>query len=205
MPRQEPATSSVSLTSSILLEGLKDSANRVIWQRYVDRYRPIIVQYGRRLGLSPADADDAAQHVLIEFCTAYQAGKYDRQRGRLRDWLLGIARNQVLNHRRRRVARGEVQIAADGTHYFDQVADDDALSNVWEEEWQSAVLQQCLAAVRAEVHSDTFRAFELFALQGIAAEEVAAELNTTANAVFSAKRRILRRIRELLPQMETEW
>lgn len=205
MSRAEQISTQISLTSSLLLESLKNSSNQAIWQQYVDRYRPVIVNYGLRLGLSAADAEDAAQTVLVEFCTAYQQGKYDRQRGRLRDWLLGIARLQILNFRRKRHARGEVQMASSGTHFFDRLPDDASLSAAWEEEWRSALMQQCLATVRTEVQDDTYRAFEKFALQGRSAEEVAAELGTTANAVFSTKRRILKRIRELLAELETQW
>src|ERR1043165_5235912 len=156
MPRPKDDSSRVSLTSSVLLEGLKDSRNDAAWQQYIGRYRPLITQYAVRLGLAPADAEDAAQQALIEFCTAYQAGKYDPQRGRLRDWLFGIVRNQVLNLRRRRAARGEVQMAASGTNFFEQVQDDDHWAALWDEEWRSAVMQQCLTQVRAEVQPHTF-------------------------------------------------
>jgi len=198
---------SLSMTTSHLLDGLRDPSNQAIWSAYVERYRPMMIQYGIRLGLSATDAEDAAQLSLIEFCTAYQADKYDRTRGRLRDWLFGIARNQVLNYRRRQVNRGPMLIGdgSSGTDFFHALPDEDSLTQVWEEEWRQAVMQQCLATVRAEVEPRTFEIFELFAMQGLAAEVVAERLGVTANAVFGAKRRILRRIRELLPQLQAEW
>lgn len=198
---------SLSMTTSHLLDGLKDPHNQAVWHAYVGRYRPLVIQYGIRLGLSPTDAEDAAQLSLIEFCTSYQADKYDRTRGRLRDWLFGIARNQVLNYRRRQVTRGPKLIGdgSSGTDFFQAIPDEDSMAKVWEEEWRQAVMQQCLATVRAEVEPRTFEAFELFALQGLPAEDVAAKLGITANAVFGAKRRILRRIRELLPALQDEW
>lgn len=198
---------SLSMTTSHLLDGLKDPANKVIWQAYVERYRPLVIQYGIRLGLSPTDAEDAAQLSLIEFCTSYQADKYDRTRGRLRDWLFGIARNQVLNYRRRQVARGPILIGdgSSGTDFFNALPDEDNMAKAWDEEWRQAVMRQCLAAVRTEVEARTFEAFELFALQDQPAEKVAAKLGITANAVFGAKRRVLRRIRELLPTLQEDW
>jgi len=200
MHQHDPA--SMTLTSTLLLEGLKNPANYDVWRQYVDRYRPLILAYGVRLGLKVADAEDVAQQVLAEFSQAYQAGKYDRERGRLREWLFGIARNQVSNHRRR-AARGAA--AFGGTDLFDQVPDDEKLSAVWDDEWRSAVMRECLGAVRAEVEPKTFEAFELFACKGLAATTVAAQLGMTQNAVFGAKRRVLRRARELLAQMEDNW
>lgn len=198
---------SLSITTSHLLDGLKDPHNQAVWQAYVGRYRPLVIQYGMRLGLSATDAEDAAQLSLIEFCSSYQADKYDRTRGRLRDWLFGIARNQVLNYRRRQVARGPMLISegSSGTDFFNALPDEDSMAKAWDEEWRQAVMRQCLATVRAEVEPRTFEAFELFALQGLSAESVAAKLGITANAVFGAKRRILRRIRELLPSLQEEW
>ena len=61
----------------------------------------------RRLGLTPAEADDAVQET---FLTAHRrAGAYDA-RGFERSWLFGILYNVVLHHRRshqRRTARTE--------------------------------------------------------------------------------------------------
>jgi DNA-directed RNA polymerase specialized sigma24 family protein len=45
-------------------------------------------------------------------------------------------------------------------------------------------------------------AFELFAKDGLSAQEVAEQLGMTTNAVYLAKQHILKRIRELLPYME---
>lgn len=193
----------LSITSTNLLAGLRDSKNEEIWREYVGRYRPLLVRYGMRLGLKEVDAEDAAQLTLVTFCRAYQEGKYDRERGRLRSWLFAIAKNQILTWHRRMPDR-EVQFeeTSSRSHILDQIGDEDKLSELWDQQWREAVLQQCMAAIRREVEEKTYRAFELFAAQGRDAESVGAELGMTANAVFSAKRRILRRLRELLPEME---
>lgn len=206
MPDPTAELPQVSITSSFLLEGLKDPANYAAWGQYVDRYRPMLVAYARRMGLSNADAEDAAQQILVEFSRAYQAGKYDPQRGRLREWLFGIARNQILNLKRRRATRPEVQIAdSTGADFIDRAADEREMSAAWDDEWQNAVLRDCLEVVRREVEPRTFQAFELFACEGRAAADVAKQLQMTENAVFGAKRRVLRRARELLAGIQNDW
>jgi DNA-directed RNA polymerase specialized sigma24 family protein len=67
------------------------------------------------------------------------------------------------------------------------------------------VLQQCLEEVRRDVDPKSVEAFELFAWKGLSAQEVADRLGMTPNAVFIAKHRILRRIRDLAQQMEHIW
>lgn len=195
-----------TITSTYLLNGLKDPANQAVWQQYVDRYRPLLLKYARRMGLRDDEAEDVAQQTLTAFSNAYREGKYDREKGRLRVWLFGIARHQVLTwHRRRRDREVQPPDATDGTRFFERVPDDGALERAWEHEWQQAMLRHCLDLIRQEVEPSTFEAFELFAGQGLPAERVAAQLGLTANAVFGAKRRILRRVRELLPNLEDTW
>jgi RNA polymerase sigma-70 factor (ECF subfamily) len=194
-----------TVTSTTLLQGLKDE-NRTVWRDYVDRYRPMVVGYARRLGLRPADAEDVAQEAVLEFATAYRAGRYDRSRGRLRSWLFGITRTLVKNaHRRQRRRELQVRTEEGETDFFARLPDDAAMEELWEAEWQSAVLRQCMAEARAEVHARTWEAFDLFACQQLPASEVARRLGLSENAVFCAKQRVLRRIRELAAALEQVW
>lgn len=206
MSNQPDPAITQTITSTYLLEGLKHADNATVWQQFVERYRPLIVRYAMRLGLNESDAQDAAQQALIAFCSAYQEGKYNREKGRLRVWLFGIARNQILNTRRRRRDR-EVQVAGDSqaTHFFARVEDENVMEQAWDEEWRQAVLRQCLEAVRREFDGRTVEAFELFAWKGVPAQKVADQLGMTPNAVFLVKHRVMKRIRELLPQMEDVW
>lgn len=195
-----------TITSTALLEGLKAPDNSTVWLEFDNRYRPMITRYARRFGLTDQDAQDAAQQTLIAFCDSYRQGKYDRDKGRLRIWLFGIARNQILNTRRKKRGR-EVQVAdaSQATGFFDKIEDEDQLEQAWNEEWRQAVLRQCLEAVRKEFDGKTVEAFELFAWKGLPAQEVAEQLGMTANAVFLVKHRVMKRIRELLPAMEDIW
>lgn len=188
-------------TSTELLSGLRHGDNITVWDQFVGRYRPQIVAVARRVGAPAEDAEDIAQEVLIEFVRAYRGGKYERERGRLRSWLLGIARRCLANWCRR--ARGQARIA-DPQQVAALIADD-RLEAFFDAEWRDAVLRQCMAQVRAEVQASTWRAFELFACEEWPARRVADELGITENAVFGAKRRVLQRIQELRPQVDELW
>jgi len=192
-----------TVTNTYLLDGLKDSENQTVWRQFVERYRPMLERYAQRGGLPAADAQEVAQLTLVSFCSAYQEGKYDREKGRLRHWLFGIARNQIRNARKR-AGRREFQVADETsqTNFFARQPDESELEQIWEEEWRQAVLRQCLEEVRREVDAQSVEAFELFAWKGLSAKEVAERLDMTPNAVFICKHRIMKRIRELLPQME---
>lgn len=193
-----------TVTSTTLLEGLRDPANQAVWLTFVGRYRPLIVRYGERLGLSAEDAEDVAQASLLAFCEAYRERRYERVRGRLREWLFGIVHNQVRNWQRRH-ARPEAVPETKAEGLLDGLESREGQEQLWEAEWRDSVARACLDLVRSEVQASTFEAFERFALEGRPAEEVAAELGLTPNAVYTAKRRVLRRVRELRPLLEDAW
>ena len=193
-------------TNTSLLDGLRDPTNRTVWQGFVERYRPLIERFALRRGFDEADAQDVAQQTLIAFCIAYQEGKYDRDKGRLRFWLFGIARNQIRTLRKR--PRREVQTTDETsqTGLINRIPDDDSdMEKHWDEEWRAAVLRQCLDEVRREFDAKSIEAFELFAWKGLPAQQVGECLGLTPNAVFIVKHRIMKRIKELLPAMEEIW
>ena len=94
-------------TTTALLEGLRDSENAILWEAFDRRYRPILVGFARNLGLDEVDAADVAQETLSRFVQEYREGRYDRSRGRLGAWLVGIARYRILDLRRKRAVSRE--------------------------------------------------------------------------------------------------
>jgi RNA polymerase sigma-70 factor (ECF subfamily) len=187
-----------------LLQGRRDPDNQALWDRYVERYRGVIVRTGRRAGLSEHDAEDFAQQSLLASSTAYRDGRYERAKGGLRAWMFGIVRVWLQNALRARGRRGRPADTAE----LEALPGDDGfaeLETVWQQEWHAAVLRQCLVEIGREVEPSTLAAFERFALHGEAADQVAAALGLSVNAVYGAKRRVLRRLRELLPAISEIW
>ena len=194
--------SSLPATNTELLQGLSNPANRTVWTQYVERYRPLLERTAQRAGLRVADAEEVAQVALVDFADAYARGEYRRDQGRLRAWLFGILRNRVRD-RGRELGR-ERELRA-GETALDGVPAPADLERIWDEEWQAAILRRCAVLVRAEVRPETFEAFERHVMQGEAVAQVAAELSLTPEQVYDAKRRILRRLRELRPVLEETW
>ena len=192
-------------TSLTLLESLLDPSNDAAWRRFGARYRPMVVRFAAKLGLSPADAQDAAQEAMMAFAQAYRQGAYDRSKGRLRSWLCGIAYNKVKNIQRRSRNR---PVVADQSAAAGLLASVEAPNNVerlWEKEWQRAVLGECMDEAAHHVDSTTFEAFGLFALEQWPADQVAEHLGISRSAVYNGKNRVLNRMRELCRQIEDFW
>lgn len=198
-------TEGIEQTNTDLLLGLCDRENDRVWTEFCDRYLPILESFGQRLGLTHEDASDAAQEALSAFAAAYRRGDYDRTRGHLRTWLFGIATNKIRDVQRGNHRWPSPLEAAEGGQGANEVPDDHTMSDLWEAEWQQAVLSACLEEVYREVKLSTARAFELFVLKEWPVDKVAAELGLTRNAVFKAQRRVLSRLRELHGRLNEEW
>lgn len=191
------------LTTSTILEGLGDFGNQTAWQRLTNRFRLPLFRFAQRMGLPDADAEDASQEALLAFAESFRSGHYDAAKGKLSQWLFGIAYRQVLNQRRRaaqQVAR--VGPPADDTDWWNNWPDDATATQMWEDDWERAVYEQCLDQVRQEVEATTYQAFELvMRLEGSAAE-AAQVLGVPVKTVYNAKHRVLKRIRELRTEFE---
>ena len=83
--------------------------------RLVELAQPLVFNLAQKFYLSPQDAEDASQEILIKLIT--RLDRFDPDRGTFRAWVLGIARNHLLDTRRK-LGRMESQITSiEG--YFD--------------------------------------------------------------------------------------
>jgi RNA polymerase sigma-70 factor (ECF subfamily) len=185
------------LTTTIVLEELKSSEDGDAWRTFCSHFSPMLVNFGKKLGLSPSYAEDAAQEVIIAFIKAFRDGKYNREKGRLRDWLFGIAGNVIRNLRRRLPRERLVVEDTTGTSFWDMIEDKDAIKHTWNIEWHRMIIQYSLEGARKKFKPNVFNAFELYAILDTPVDEVAKELNISRNTVFVAKHRVLAFMRKL--------
>jgi RNA polymerase sigma-70 factor (ECF subfamily) len=180
-------------TSATLLQRLQKPGDAEAWRQFVHLYTPLLYQWTHRLGLQPADAADLVQEVLLKLYRALPQFQYDRQRS-FRAWLFTLMRNKYQEWRRRPVPLpvGAVDDAPDEQAHHDGPA---ALE---EEEYRSHLRSRALRLIQNEFTPPTWQAFWATAVDGRAAAEVAKELSLTDNAVYLARGRVLRRLREAL-------
>jgi RNA polymerase sigma-70 factor (ECF subfamily) len=169
-----------------------------VWRHIDSRYRSVIAGLARRLGLNDADADEVAQQTLAEFVLAYREGRYDRSKGRLSSWILGIAHHTTLRLIRsgRRAAPADPELLAG-------VPDDSALRSIWTDERDRAILERALGMIRDESAMDdrTLLAFELVGLRGVPAAEAAVQCGMSPDQVYVAKSRVAKRLRDLVAEL----
>lgn len=190
------------LTTTTILDHLRDYQNQAAWHRFTERFRQPIVSFARGLGLAFTDAEDVAQETLLAFADAHRAGQYDRTKGRLSRWLFGIAYRQALSERRsggRRAARAPEPLSSG---LLSRIPDESEASSIWDREWDQAMLERCMSLARNEVEPITYQAFELVVRGARTPAQAASELNVPLKTIYNAKHRVLKRIRELRAALE---
>ncbi len=203
MPTPHPSDSGVpnTRTTTRLLDDLRDTDNVLAWEAFDARYRPILTAFARRLGFTGEDTAELAQQTLAEFASAYAQGRYQRGQGRLSSWLIGIACN-IGSGLRRRAARDRTVNTGDEL-LDDAWADKRLLQDAWDRERERAIVIDAMATLRetGRVQANTLRAFELFAIRGVPAEEVATQCGISVDAVYVIKNRLTGRLREIVQEL----
>jgi RNA polymerase sigma-70 factor, ECF subfamily len=139
------------------------------------------------------DSGRAEEVVQEVFTRAWQhAGRYDPARASVRTWLYGIARNAVIDARRRGAARPPLAPADAPERASEDPSLDEALLR-----WQvSAALQQLSPAHRQVVR--------LVHFQGLSVREAAHALGIPEGTVKSRTSYALRSLRLILDEMEAQ-
>ena len=182
----------MNTTSVSLLERLRQPDQPRAWERFVELYTPLLLFWARRRGLQPQDAADLVQDVFTVLVQKLPEFTYDHRRS-FRNWLRTVLVNKWRDRQRRRglpVTAGDEALA--------EVASPDDPDAFWEGEHRNHLLCRALELMRNEFTPATWKACWEFAIEGRPAAAVAAELGLSENAVYIAKSRVIRRLRQEL-------
>lgn len=180
------------VTTTLLLSRLHNSGDEEAWNQFDARFRGVILSAALRLGLSRSDAEEAAQETMFQALRDYQAGKYDRVRGRLSSWIVSIAHHRIVDIQRARRPGGEDPERAGG------MAREPDVAEAFERALERHIFERAWATVRAEgrLAEPTLAAFELTALRGVPAQAAAAACGMSVDQVYVAKNRVAKRLQE---------
>ena len=190
-------------TTTHILDQLRDPNNAEMWQLFDARFRPVIIAFARKRGLGQDEAAEVAQVVLAQFTADYQAGRYDRSRGRLSSWIIGIASHRIADvgraHQRASIERGESAIV--------NMSADRASDGDWQEAIQKVILERAMNVLMNDTRMDarTIRAFELCAVRNVPAEAAATECDMTVAEVYVAKNRAIKKLRDIVAELTEEF
>ncbi|QEG02216.1 ECF RNA polymerase sigma factor SigE [Stieleria maiorica] len=182
---------------------LRDRDNHLAWSEFLEIYEPVIYRLARRRYLQDADAREIVQEVLLRVAAAID--RFDpTASGSFRGWLSQTTRRVVVDRFRR---IGDTALPVGGQ--LDLLAGVvDGAENPFEVEFDLEHRRQlfrCAAEhLQRELSATSWAAFWRTAVQGHPAQVVASQLGISEGAVYVARCRVLKRIREFVQQREAE-
>ncbi|MDB5390880.1 MAG: polymerase sigma factor, sigma-70 family [Planctomycetaceae bacterium] len=184
------------LTRASLLVQLRDGANHDAWHEFMKLYGPVVYGFARKRGLQDADAADLMQDVLRSVSGSIGRLDYDRNQGTFRGWLFTITRNKVFNFLSARRIRPQSSGDSSTNRMLNSHPDENDGSETWEMEYQRRLAALAMERIKIEFQENTWRAFWLTAVEGVAAADVAREVGISPGAIYVAKSRVLARLKE---------
>jgi RNA polymerase sigma-70 factor (ECF subfamily) len=171
------------------------------WSEFVERYGRQVYAWCRQWGLQEADAEDITQTVLADLARQMRTFEYDPS-GRFRSWLRTIAHRAWcdLLDSRKAANTGSGDSAVRGLLYSVEARED--LLKHLDSECRRELLEAAMNHVRQRVESSTWEAFRLTAQEGLPGAETAERLGLQVAAVFKAKSRVQKMIREEVAKFE---
>ena len=164
------------------------------WARLVDLYGPLVYRWCVRARLQPADAADVGQDVFAAVARTITRFRREREGDSFRGWLYTITRNKIRDRVRARrptaVGGSAAQRDLQQLPTPPDVEDDASGAD------RGYLIRRAVELVQRDFEPDTWAAFWRSAVDGQPADEVAAALGMTRNAVYLAKARVRKRLAE---------
>lgn len=194
-------------TRHSLILRLKDRSDGA-WLEFVELYEQTLLDFARRKGLQEADARDLTQEVLAALESKLPAWQLDPNRGKLRGWLLRVARNIAVDKVSQR-ARAPLNFGAAASSGIEHLLSEASHSDQFLLQYRRRLLHWAAARVQRRVHEKTWLAFWKTAMEGCESETVATDLGMTIGNVYAAKFRVTAKLQEMVRSMsgleESEW
>lgn len=189
-------------TRSTLLERLKDLEDESSWRVFFDSYAKIIHGVAVKSGLQPQDAQDVVQETVVSVAKHIGGFEYDRSRGSFKSWLLTITRSKIITRWRRNSREPSLPNAeassATSTSPIEKFPDpaSNQLEEIWEREWQQAILSRAMDSLKKMVDPAHFQVFDCLVNKGWSVAEVENRLGVKPEQAYLIKSRVTARLKE---------
>ncbi len=175
------------------------------WTEFLAVYEDTLYRFCRARGLQDADARDVLQNVLAAVHKRIPNWDPNLDKGSFRGWLFRVARNiavdTISDRAKKTTARGDSRV----DQMLHQVPDSsETPQDIFEAEYRKSLFDWASSQVKSEVRDVTWKSFCMTAIDGLSAEEVAAKLSIPVGSVYTAKCRVVARIRSKIEQLSLD-
>lgn len=192
-------------TNESLILRVKDSADTAAWDVFLAIYRPVVFRLACSRGLQHADADDLAQQVFVSLARAVERWESADDGPPFRAWLYRIAHNEIVKAITRRkpdaaIGSSTVAEALQAIPQPDGTATDELIRESRQETFRWAA-----GEIQNEFSPTTWAIFWQSTVEDIAVADVAETHGRSAGAVYLARYRVMKRLKEKLDEVSDIW
>jgi len=175
-------------TPASLLERIRDPKDQEARGRFVQFCGPVVYTFAEKLGVPSERRLDFTQDVFLLIFQKLPAFRYD-PRQRFRGWLFTVMRNKWREEYRKPQLRN-------GPGSLSDLPDERPIADFAQKEFERHVVHRALQIMKADFEEKTWRACWEQVVNDRSGKEVAELLNMTIAAVYQARTKVLRRLRE---------
>ena len=168
------------------------------WDKFYAIYWKLVYKVALQAGLNHADAQEVVQNTFVKVAKNIQDFDYDPVKGKFRNWLCLIAKQQAINLFRRSEPQSkgldlEVRQLPDKANNWDRI---------WDEEEKKHLLAIVLTRVRDKLKPKQYEIFHGHCIKGMGVKEVAELQGVTPNDVYVTKHRVMPIFEEALKRAQ---
>ena len=194
-------------TKKTLLQRMQN-CDEISWEEFYRIYWPLVLDIGRKLGMSQDSCGDLMQEIMIDLFNGEPLMRYDPARGKFRTYFGVLVRHKAAEMLRKSAHFPSVSSpdtglssAASNELPTSLIGDDHDENNpfqkLFDEEYRKCLLSAVMNELRNTVEPKTYAIFEMVVLQERPQKEVARHLGinrATIDVYCSRCRKTLRKI-----------
>ena len=182
-----------SATSLLLLNTIQGTPNPGGWQRFCEIYYPLVCQWCATALKGNEEYLDVAQDVFLEIHQKIRTFKRIGE-GSFRLWLKTIIQTKISEYNKKKFPSLISYIELDREVGV-------SFGRDWDERYVSEVFSKACKYISAEFESNSWTAFVKTHFEGADPDIIAKELGITTNAIYIARYRILKRLKEYVEEL----
>jgi RNA polymerase sigma-70 factor (ECF subfamily) len=210
MPQSSEDPALFATRQSLLLR-LKDQDDQEGWREFFDSYWRLIYSFCLKAGLPEIEAEEVVQETMISVAKQMPQFRYDRSKGGFKAWLLTLVQRRMVDRLRKQNRWNRVVSEAlplEGSSETGVTDHPDPkrpeLDVLWASEWEGYLINKALQQVRELVSEKQYLIYEMHVLREVPISTVVANLQTSTMAVYVAKHRVGKLLREELGRLKLE-
>lgn len=189
-----------------LLSRIRNLDDKESWEQFFDTYWKLIFNVARKSGLTPEEAEEVVQEVVLTVSRKIADFRYDPARGSFKGWLLTTTRWKILDQFGDRPPAGVQSPPGRNTPLVERLPDPGGpeLETIWDEEWRKNLVDAGLERIRQRVRPLQYQIFDCYVIKEWPVADIMQTLGVSRAQVYLAKHRVGRALQHEINLLERQ-